>query len=180
MGIFKRLGLLFASISTLLMLAFILLVLTNYQGWGQSLFYLMSYYPLVWYIFLAFMAISALFALITLLRALFTQGKKKRLVAKRELGEIQISRSALENTVRRTIESHIGVISESESVSVKSGSNPSISVSARVAIDPELSTSDAANTLQESIKRELEAFTGVSVNTVDLQFFDPKVDSQNA
>ena len=179
MGIFKRLGLLLSSIAMLLVVAFILIVLTNYMNWGSYLINAIMY-PVAWYILLALMAIAALFALITLLRAIFTQGKKRKLIAKRELGEIEISRSALENTVRRTIESQPGIISEYESVSVKSGSNPSMSVQARVAVDPDLSTPDAAGALQETIKHELERFTGVSVSSVDLQFFDPKVDQVKA
>lgn len=107
-----------------------------------------------------------------LLVACFAPCRKSRLIDRNEGGVITISRSALENNVRSSID-RIGNLScEKVRVRIIQRRIPHLEVDVEIsAVDAE-QLQELAQELQEHIKLSLEHFSGYSVSKVRVNLFD--------
>ncbi|MDO5044554.1 MAG: alkaline shock response membrane anchor protein AmaP [Coriobacteriia bacterium] len=168
MGMFKRLGFIISGLCILVSLAFFAILLTNFNGWGLLLarFFRSEAGNIVLWTTIGLAAFSGL---VFLLRGIFASGSRKHLVTQKDLGEVEISRSALESTVYKAILVEPGVEAELVDVLVSKGPDPKLSVYTHVKILPEYPGQETVKRLQASVKEALENLSGVEVEAVDVQ-----------
>lgn len=117
-------------------------------------------------------ALVLLFAAVICLYALFSPGKKTRLIDKSEDGIIVISRAALEHSVKNSIE-RIGNLScEKVRVHIIQRRIPRLEVKVRIVVSGAKQLADLARELQEHIKLSLEHFSGYQVSKVKVDLLD--------
>lgn len=184
MGGFKRLCLLIFSLALIALFVFGALIVTDFYGVGEYMEHLAMSQDLsapASIAVLVLLGIVAFGALVTLLYALFSPGKRKRLVDERVDGTIVISRKALENCVQATALSYPGVAVQDTRVHITNrGDHPKIRVDLEMSVDPARfgSVADKTAALQQDISSQLSHFVGYEIKRVDIQIHEmtPQLD----
>jgi len=131
------------------------------------------------YVYATLAALTALFAIFYIIRAAVAPSVKDYLIDEDKEGRLLITKTAIEANVRSAANSFQAVRETKGDIDIINGDDPKIKASLKCAVPGGMDLKNLGERIQDRVRLSLENFTGYTVESVNVEFYDFDKNSSN-